>query len=127
MCCRAADTRAAQGSPLAAPVRDHGRMEFSFSNPLWRWEKRRELWTFVSLSEDASDRIAAATERFTHGFGSVRVEATVGGSTWRTSIFPSDATYILPIKKAVREAEGLELDAPVVGKVRLVDVEDPQR
>ncbi len=102
-------------------------MEFSFTNPLWRWEKRRELWTFVSLSEDASDRIAAATERFTHGFGSVRVEATVGGSTWRTSIFPSDATYILPIKKAVREAEGLELDAPVVGKVRLVDVEAPQR
>ena len=55
-------------------------MEFSFSNPLWRWEKRRELWTFVSLSEDASDKIAAATENYTHGFGSVRVEATIGGS-----------------------------------------------
>ena len=76
----------------------------------------------LRLSDCVFYNDTAATENYTHGFGSVRVEATIGGSTWRTSIFPSDDAYILPIKKAVREAEGLELDAPVVGKVRLVDL-----
>ena len=50
--------------------------------------------------------------RFGHragGFGSVRVEATIGATTWQTSIFPDTRrrTYVLPVKKAVRAAEGL--------------------
>jgi hypothetical protein len=34
---------------------------------------------------------------------------TIGSSRWRTSIFPDKqrATYVLPVKKAVRAAEGL--------------------
>jgi hypothetical protein len=37
------------------------------------------------------------------------VEVTVGSTTWRTSLFPDTkrATYLLPVKKAVRTAEGL--------------------
>ena len=45
------------------------------------------------------------------GFGSIRVEVTLGGSTWRTSIFPDSKAgcYVLPVKKAVRTAEGVEI------------------
>jgi Domain of unknown function (DUF1905) len=34
---------------------------------------------------------------------------TVGGTTWRTSLFPDGKrqTYLLPMKAAVRMAEGL--------------------
>ena len=42
------------------------------------------------------------------GFGSVRVEVTIGATTWRTSIFPGGQRYALPLKKAVRAAEGIE-------------------
>ncbi len=40
----------------------------------------------------------------------VRVHVVVGNSRWSTSLFPdkSRATYVLPVKKAVRVAEGLE-------------------
>lgn len=42
------------------------------------------------------------------GWGSVPVMATVGGTTWRTSLFPAkNIGYFLPIKKAVAKAENL--------------------
>jgi hypothetical protein len=45
---------------------------------------------------------------------------TVGGSTWRTSIFPDSTRgrYVLPIKRAVRKAEDLD-----VGDVATVTLE----
>ena len=44
------------------------------------------------------------------GFGSIKVTATIGATTWSTSVFPSDEQkgYVLPLKKAVRQAEGIE-------------------
>ena len=55
---------------------------------------------------------ANAAERSRHleaGFGSLRVEVTIGSTTWRTSVFPDTkrGTYLLPVKKQVRTAEGL--------------------
>ena len=52
------------------------------------------------------------------GFGSVRVEVTLGETTWRTSVFPEAASgcFVLPVKKAVRRAEGV--DPGDVGRVR---------
>lgn len=43
------------------------------------------------------------------GWGSVPVTATIGGTTWRTSIFPDRkaGSYLLPLKAQVRKAEGL--------------------
>jgi hypothetical protein len=45
------------------------------------------------------------------GFGSVRVAARVGDTEWSTSVFPSRelGSYVLPIKRSVREREGLEV------------------
>ena len=42
------------------------------------------------------------------GFGSVPVEATIGRTHWRTSLFPSKSAggFMLPLKAAVRRAEG---------------------
>lgn len=41
--------------------------------------------------------------------GSVYVEATIGATTWRTSLFPSKAVggWLLPLKAAVRKKEKL--------------------
>ena len=86
---------------------------YDFAAPLWRWDAKDEAtsgaWFFVSLPFDVSDDIEA-TAGPGKGFGSVRVKVTVGSSTWRTSVFPSGErkTYVLPVKKAVRVAEGLE-------------------
>ena len=85
-------------------------MVVTFDAELWTWDARRaDTWVFVSLPADASEEVKALTAGRRRGFGSVRVRVTVGGSTWTTSIFPDAArgVYVLPVKRAVRTAEGL--------------------
>lgn len=94
-------------------------MRFRFTAPLWQ-VSAQDGWYFVTLPEEHADDIrdVPSTSR---GFGSVRVRVTVGGSTWSTSVFPDSkrGSYLLPIKKAVRTAEGLTEgdDVPVVLEV----------
>jgi hypothetical protein len=85
-------------------------VSYVFDAQLWVWDARRDdSWTFVSLPVDDSEEIRAVSAGQPKGFGSVRVTATIGATTWRTSIFPDAGrgSYSLPVKKAVRTAEGL--------------------
>jgi hypothetical protein len=69
-------------------------------------------WHFVTLPLDVAEDIGIeAGPR--GGFGSVRVEVRTGSTTWKTSLFPEAAggSFVLPVKKAVREAEGLDAGA----------------
>lgn len=75
---------------------------------LWRWAGGKGSWYFLTLPAAVSREIRlidAGPRRI--GFGALKVEATIGGSTWQTSIFPSAElkAYILPVKAAVRKAE----------------------
>lgn len=87
-----------------------GELTYSFTAEVWEQEGPGR-WHFVSLPEDAADEIEAlaAPPTTSKGFGSVRVDAVIGSSRWSTSIFPDTRrkTYVLPVKKAVRQAESL--------------------
>ncbi|WP_144719733.1 DUF1905 domain-containing protein [Agrococcus jejuensis] len=98
-------------------------MRYEFDALLYRWSARRELWTFVDVPADAGREIREVVGALAGGFGAVRVDARIGATTFRTSIFPgADGTYVLPVKRAVRDAEGLVLDALVRGvAIELVD------
>lgn len=85
-------------------------MRFEFTAPLWLHDGDKG-WHFITLPHDVADEIAdLADQGHAKGFGSVPVQVTVGGSTWQTSVFPSkqDASFVLPVKKAVRVGEGIE-------------------
>jgi hypothetical protein len=85
-------------------------VRWTFEAQLWIWDARRaDSWTFVSLPAEASAEIRERVDLNPRGFGSVPVRVTVGASTWATSIFPDRerGSYSLPVKKAVRRAEGL--------------------
>jgi hypothetical protein len=77
---------------------------------LWKWPGARAAWFFITLPARTSREIrlvdAGPTRR---GFGSLRAVATIGASTWSTSVFPSTElkTYLLPVKASVRKAEKL--------------------
>jgi Domain of unknown function (DUF1905) len=97
-----------------------------FDAELWQWDARRvDRWTFVSLPAAASDDIRDRAGGVRRGFGSLRVRATVGGSTWMTSIFPggADGPYVLPIKRQVRDSEALGVGSTVTVTVTVVDVD----
>lgn len=94
---------------------------YRFSAPLWQYPGEGS-WYFVAVPEEISDDIADLTEGRRKGFGSVRVSVTVGGSSWRTSLFPSKSgSYLLPVKKPVRVAEGLTEGTAVEARLDLVD------
>jgi hypothetical protein len=96
---------------------------YSFTAEVWEWSSTTS-WFFVSLPEEAADDIEERYSRRAAGFGSIRVEVTIGSSTWQTSLFPSnrEETYVLPLKKAVRTAEGLGPGS--IATVELVVVTD---
>jgi hypothetical protein len=73
---------------------------------------------------EVSDDIAQVTAGARHGFGSVRVVATIGATTWQTSVFPDSksGTYLLPVKKPVRVAEGLSSGAEVETRLELAEL-----
>jgi hypothetical protein len=89
-------------------------MRLTFSAPLWQWQVRTDSWWFVTVPPEESDTLAELPLP-PRGFGSIKVTVTVGATTWSTSVFPSDEQqgYVLPMKKAVRLAEGLEPGATV--------------
>lgn len=98
-------------------------MNFTFDAQLWVWDARKsETWTFVSLPEDVSDEIHAAADGVARGFGSLRVRATIGTTTWKTSIFPGQDAYALPVKRAVRKAEQLDVGDKTSVSVELLDL-----
>ena len=99
-------------------------MKVKFEGKLWMWDARRDdTWTFVSLPADVSDEIRQLSGPRRRGFGSVRVRVSIGRSQWNTSIFPDSAsgTYVLPIKRAVRQAEALDVDDVAKLTVELID------
>ncbi|TIC79970.1 DUF1905 domain-containing protein [Nocardioides sp. GY 10127] len=63
-------------------------------------------WCFCTLPAEVGEEVALLSGP-RRGFGSVRVAVEVGGSAWATSVFPGSEGYVLPLKAAVRRAEGL--------------------
>jgi Domain of unknown function (DUF1905) len=98
-------------------------VKVAFDAELWLWDARRtQGWTFVSLPVSQSEEIRDLAGGLRRGFGSVRVRATIGSSTWTTSIFPaSQAGYVLPVKRPVRAAEGLDVGDVATVTVELID------
>jgi hypothetical protein len=98
---------------------------FEFEAELWVWDARRlDTWTFVSLPVELSEEVFERSQAQPRaGFGSVRVAVTLGSTSWRTSIFPAASDrFDLPIKKAVRMAEGLEPGDTARVRIELLDL-----
>ena len=93
------------------------------TGPLWRWTSPAApaAWHFVTIDGGAGEALSGTAimrrlEGNSRGFGSLKVTAKIGESTFKTSVFPSKETgWLLPVKASVRKAEGLsEGDAVTV-------------
>lgn len=78
-----------------------------FKGALWEYQGEAP-WVFVTLPvEDADEILDKVPEP--GGFGSVKVDVSIGESRWQTSVFPDKASgsFVLPVKKAIRDREVL--------------------
>ena len=82
-------------------------MDVEVSGPVWHW-RGPAPWYFVTVPEDECLLLREAAALVSYGWGMVPVTARLGGTTWATSLWPQDDRYVVPLKAAVRRAEGVE-------------------
>lgn len=93
-------------------------MELSFTGTVGFW-KGPAPWFYVTVPDPESAQIESVAAMVTYGWGVIPVTATVGDTTWATSLFPKDGSYLVPLKAAVRTAEHIDLDDEVVVRLHL--------
>jgi hypothetical protein len=73
-------------------------------------------WHFVSIPKAQSAKIKALFGAMKRGWGSLPVVATIGKTSWKTSIFPDKktGTYLLPLKSDVRKKEKISVGDLVI-------------
>lgn len=86
--------------------------KFSFNAEVWRWPGDAG-WHFVNVPKSISSKIRENAKKYGAGF--VKVEVTIGKTSWVTALFPhkESETYLLSIKKSVRKKEGIYEDSKI--------------
>jgi Domain of unknown function (DUF1905) len=95
-------------------------MQFTFTAQLWLYSGKG-AWHFVTLPRDAADEIKFFNPT-AKGFMPIKVSATLGETTWKTSIFPDSksGSYLLAVKADVRKKENLSAGDTVHVSVSVV-------
>lgn len=67
-------------------------------------------WHFITVPKKESAVIKENFGKHARGWGSLKIRATLGKTSWDSSIFPDrkSGTYLLPLKKEIRKKEGVE-------------------
>lgn len=82
-------------------------MDLELSGEIVEWRGPAPYY-FVPLPPDEAELIDEIKAEVAY-WGVVPVTAVIGETTFTTSMFPREGTYFLPLKDAVRHAEGLAL------------------
>lgn len=94
-----------------------------FTSLVWIWKGSDATgrWFFVTVPDEQSGEIKAHAFGTPRGFGSVKVEATIGDVTWRTSVFPlNSGGYLLPLKAEVRRRAAISAGDDVTVELELL-------
>jgi hypothetical protein len=82
-------------------------MEFKFSGKIWFWRGPSPFF-FVTVPEKQASEIKGISKLVTYGWGMIPVYVQIGQTRWKTSLWPKDGSYIVPLNVKVRKAENLE-------------------
>ena len=82
-------------------------MNIEFNGEIWFWKGPAPHY-FITVPEEQCSDLKAISSLVTYGWGMIPVDVRIGQTGWKTSLFPKDDRYIVPIKASVRKAENLE-------------------
>ena len=74
---------------------------------------------FIAVKGEAAEEIRDLASAVTYGWGMIPVACRVGDTQFTTSLWPKDGEYYLPLKDAVRSAEGITLGATITVHMEL--------
>jgi hypothetical protein len=81
-------------------------MRIEFSGPIWTWRGPAPFYFITVPPEQAAD-LKSVSEFVTYGWGMIPVRVRIGKSEWKTSLWPKDGSYVVPLKTTIRQAEQL--------------------
>ena len=93
-------------------------MEISFSNAVWEW-RGPAPYHFVSVPLEIANEIKQLASAVTYGWGMIPVSGKIGTTSFSTSLWAKNGTYAVPLKDAVRKAEGISIGDMVSVKLAL--------
>jgi len=93
-------------------------MELEFEGQVIEWRGPAPYY-FVRLPENEAGVVEDHKAMLTYGWGAIPAAATLGDTEFTTSLFPREGGYLLPLKDAVRKAEGIGEGDTVVVRLTL--------
>lgn len=87
-------------------------MRLRFSGPIWFW-RGPAPFHFVTVPPTEAAMIADISPLVTYRWGMIPASVTIGATTVTTALWPKDGGYIVPVKKALQDAEALAVDDDV--------------
>ena len=74
---------------------------------------------FAAIPEKPSSDLKAISSIVTYGWGVIPVHVRVGKTEWKTSLFPKEGRYLVPIKKSVQKSENIDVGDSVVIQIEV--------
>jgi hypothetical protein len=84
-------------------------MNLEFTGAIWHW-KGPAPFHFVTVPDEECLDLAEVASAVTYGWGMIPVTVRIKKTEWKTSLWPKNGGYIVPLKDAVRRAEHLDVD-----------------
>jgi hypothetical protein len=93
-------------------------MIIKFTGSIIHW-RGPAPYLFVAVPEKESADIKSVSKLVTYGWGVIPVHVRIGKTEWKTSLFPKDGLYLVPIKMVVQKAEKLKEGDTVIIQLKL--------
>ncbi len=87
-------------------------MIIEFEGVIFYW-RGPSPFLFIAVPDELSREIKSISASVTYGWGVIPVHVRIGKTEWKTSLFPKDGRYLVPIRKSVQKSENLEVDDSV--------------
>ena len=95
-------------------------LDLQFTGDIWHW-RGPAPFHFLTVPEDECAQLREVAPAVSYGWGMVPVRARIGSTAWRTSLWPKDGGYVLPVRAAVRRSEGLEVGDLVAVRLEVTE------
>jgi hypothetical protein len=93
-------------------------VHLEFSGEVWFW-RGPAPWYFVTVPDEECRELEASSPFVSYGWGMIPVAARIGATGWKTSLFPKDGRYIVPVKALVRKAEAIDVGDTVTVRLAI--------
>lgn len=83
-------------------------VDLEVTGEVWEW-RGPAPYHFVTVPGDEAELLRETASAVTYGWGMIPVTLRIGPTTSTTALWPKDGGYVVPLKTALRRAEGIGL------------------